>query len=244
VGDHPLQVELFRADPGQGLLGVHRRPGMGGGLVPLATDATAVHYNPAGLANLEYQEIAFTHSMLFEQSAFDFAAWVYPITEDHGVGGGLMHFGTDDIIRRVDFADRGRFDYSYTQLMLAYGRNIGQLFAAGTTLKIVHQSLDNSSDFGIGLDAGFTAEIYEKLSLGVVARDILQPKLKLGEIIEKTPPSASAGISLRDFSLSDQARLTVTCELEKQDDRAIRVHTGSHQSRNERMFNIVKRNNW
>ncbi len=77
---------------------------MGGGLTSLAADATTIHYNPAGLASLEYQEIAFMHSLLFEGSTYDFASWVYPITENHGVGGGLMRIESIDAVT----TERGR----------------------------------------------------------------------------------------------------------------------------------------
>jgi len=204
-----------------------RAIGMGGGITSLATDATAIHYNPAGLAGLDYQEVAFMHSLLFEGSTYDFASWVYPITENHGVGGGVMRIGTDDIIRRSDFADRGRFDYAFTQLLLAYGRNFSEPVSTGVCLKIVHQSLDNNSDFGVGLDVGFRIRICRNLHLGMVAREVLQPELKLQSMTEKTPMAVSGGISYYDLALSDQARLAVNLDLEKYDNRSVKIHSGA-----------------
>lgn len=204
-----------------------RSIGMGGGLTSLVADASAIHYNPAGLASLQFQEIAFMHSLLLEGSTYDFASWVYPITENHGFGGGVMRVGTDDIIRRVDFADRGRFDYAYTQLMLAYGRNVGDWAAAGVALKIVNLSIDHNSDFGVGLDFGFEARVYKNLHLGMVARDILQPELLLETVSEKTPMAVTGGLSLRDLVLSEQARLAVTFDVEKYDDREVRIQAGT-----------------
>jgi tetratricopeptide (TPR) repeat protein len=207
-----------------------RSIGMGGGTTSLTFDATAIHYNPAGLADLDYQEVAFMHSVLFEGSNYDFAAWAYPITENHGFAGGLMRISTGDIIRRDDFAYRGIFDYACTQLMLAYGRNFGDRTAAGVGLKIVHQSLDNYSDFGIGIDAGFTIKLYRSLHVGAVGRELLQPELKLITVSEKTPRSGSAGLSLRDLALSDPVRLALNLDLEKTDGRDIRVHAGAEIS--------------
>ena len=204
-----------------------RSIGMGGGLTSLATDATAIHYNPAGLADLDYQELAFMHSVLFEGTTYDFASWAYPITENYGFGAGLMRIGTDDIIRRQDFADRGRFDYAYTQLMLAFGRNFGDILAAGVGLRIVHQSLDNFSDFGIGLDAGLSIRLYRSLHLGAVGRELLQPELKLVTLSEKTPRAASIGLSLRDLALSEPTRLALNFDAEKSDGRDIRIHAGA-----------------
>ena len=204
-----------------------RSIGMGGGLTSLATDATAIHYNPAGLADLEYREVAFMHSLLFEGSTYDFAAWVYPITENHGIGCGIMRIGTDDIIRREDFADRGRFDFAYTQLMLAYGRNFSDRLAIGMSLKIIHQSLDHYSDFGVGVDAGFNIKLYRNLHLGVVGNELLQSELKLVTLSEKTPRAVSVGLSLHDLALSEPTRVSLNIDLEKNDGRDIQMHAGA-----------------
>ncbi len=204
-----------------------RSIGMGGGLTSLASDASALHYNPAGLAGLDYQEFTFTHSLLFEGSTYDLAAWVYPITEDHGVGGGLMRIGTGNIIRREDFADRGRFDFAYTQMVLAYGRNLGEQLAAGVALKIVTQSMDTYSDFGIGIDAGLSIKLYRGLHLGAVGRELLQPELKLVSQSEMTPRSGSVGLSLRDLALSEPTRLALNFDVEKSDGRDLRIHAGA-----------------
>jgi len=204
-----------------------RSIGMGGGLTSLTSDATAIHYNPAGLADLDYQEVAFMHSLLFEGSTYDFAAWVYPITENHGVGCGMMRIGIDDIIRREDFADRGRFDFAYTQLLLAYGRNFSDLLAAGVSLKIIHQSLDSYSDFGVGIDAGLNIKLYRNLHLGAVGRELLQSELKLVTLSEKTPRAASVGLSLHDLALSEPTRLSLNIDLEKNDGRDIQMHAGA-----------------
>ena len=209
-------------------LGVGARSlGMGGGFTSLAADATSIHYNPAGLASLEYQEVSFMHSILFEGSSYSFASWVYPITENHGFGGGVMRIGTGDIIRRVDFADRGRFDYAYTQMVLAYGRNFGEPMAAGVALKILHQSLDNRSDFGVSMDLGLSVRLHHGLYLGATAREVLQYELTLIERAETIPAAVIAGLSWRDLALSSQMRLTLAVDVEKHMDREIKVRAGA-----------------
>jgi tetratricopeptide (TPR) repeat protein len=209
-------------------LGVGARSlGMGGGFTSLAADATSIHYNPAGLALLEYQEVSFMHSILFEGSTYNFASWVYPITENHGLGGGVMRIGTGDIIRRVDFADRGRFDYAYTQMVLAYGRNFGEPIAAGVALKILNQSLENRSDFGVSMDLGLSVRLHHGLYLGATAREVLQGELKLIERAETIPMAVIAGLSWQNLALSSQMRLTLALDAEKHLDRDIKVRAGA-----------------
>ena len=53
-----------------------RAMGMGNGFTALAEDATAVYYNPAGLAYLPSQQISFLHTILFEGTVYDFASYV------------------------------------------------------------------------------------------------------------------------------------------------------------------------
>ena len=209
-------------------LGVGARSlGMGGGFTSLAADASSVHYNPAGLASLEYQEVSFMHSLLLEGSTYKFASWVYPITENHGLGGAVMRVGTDDIVRRVDFADRGRFDFAYTQIVLAYGRNLSEPTAVGVALKILHQSLEVRSDFGLSMDLGISLKLKEQLHFSAVVREVLQHELVLHEESETIPSALVAGLSFRDLALSDQIRLTFALDIEKHKDRDLKIRAGT-----------------
>lgn len=209
-------------------LGVGARAlGMGGGFTSMAADATSIHYNPAGLASLEYQEVAFMHSILFEGSTYDFASWVYPIDENHGLGTGVMRIGTGDIIRRVDFADRGRFDYAYTQLVLAYGRNLGEPLATGLALKILNQALENRSDFGISMDVGLSVRLHHGIYWGASVREVLQHELTLLGEAEKIPMALVSGLSLRNLNLSSQVRLSLAFDAEKHADRDFKVRAGA-----------------
>ncbi|MEW5796408.1 MAG: PorV/PorQ family protein [Candidatus Zixiibacteriota bacterium] len=208
-------------------LGVGARSlGLGGAYAALSNDATAIHYNPAGLADMDYQEVALMHSILIEGTIYDFVSWAYPITENHGVGAGVMRIGTDDIIRREDFADRGRFDFAYTQIVLGYGRNLGERLAAGLSLEIFQQSLDNNSDFGTGLDAGINVRLWRNLRLSAVAHEILRHELILVERAEKSPLVIQTGLSWAAFELSDHASVTAAVDLEKQEERNLKTRSG------------------
>lgn len=209
-------------------LGAGARPlGMGGGFTSLSDDAVSLYYNPAGLSALEWQEFAAMHTVLFEGSLYDAVSWVYPISDHHGLGVGFMRLGTEDIVRRVNYVDQGTFDYAYTQAMLSYGRSIGEQFSLGTSLKILRQSLSGHSDFGIGLDLGLTAKLYRNLSLGIMARDILAPELQLESTAERSPVSVAGGLSLSGLAVSEYVQLTAAFDLEKTEDRNLKIRTGA-----------------
>jgi tetratricopeptide (TPR) repeat protein len=200
---------------------------MGGSLVALSDNATAGYYNPAGLAALEHQEVFFSHTVLFEHSAYDVASWVYPIDDRHGIGLTFMRLGTGDITRRFEYADLGTFSFSHSQLMMSYGHGLGESARLGTTLKVVNMALDDKSDFSLGLDLGFQAGLYRSLRMGVIARDVLPAELVLDSTGEEMPPSIAGGLFLQDVRLSPQAALTLGCDLEKFEDKACKVHAGA-----------------
>jgi tetratricopeptide (TPR) repeat protein len=204
-----------------------RALGMGGGFTSLADDASAVFYNPAGLPGVEYQEFSFMHMVLFEGTMYDFASWVYPSLSLGGFGLALMRIGTDDIIKRNNFIDEGSFGYSQTQLLISYGRRLQGQWSAGVSLKIVNQTLDNFSDYGIGVDFGMMAELGRNLGVGVMVRDMFPASLKLDTTREFTPVSVVGGLSLKQLKLNPHISVTASFELEKIENRATRVHTGA-----------------
>jgi len=207
-----------------------RSLGMGGSFTSLASDATAIYYNAAELGYLTYPEATFKHSALFEGTIYDFASGVYPISDANGVGVGLMRIGTDDIIKRENYANRGIFNYSHSQIVLSYGLNFDPLLGVGVSIKVINQSIGDQSDFGAGLDVGLRSQIHEHLSIGVIARDLIPADLQLNGIVEQMPRSAMGGISLSDIALTEHTMVSAAVDLEKFDDRSLRVHAGGELS--------------
>ena len=203
-----------------------RSLGMGGGFTALANDASTVYYNPAGLPELDYQEVSLMHVVLFDKSIYDVATWVYPLTEHTGLGVGFMRLGTIDITRRVDFIDQGTFNYATWQFLLSYGRRFGGRFSAGFSVKIASETIDNLSDFGIGGDFGVRAGIYRGLSAGVMLRDILQPRFKLDSLVESTPRSIAAGLAYDRLKLGGSLLLTPSLDVEKYTHQQAKVRGG------------------
>ncbi len=213
-----------------------RALGLGGGFVALADDASAVYYNPAGLARLEWQEATFMHMTLFEGTIYDYAGWTVPTLRWGAVGLAYMRLGTDDIIRREGFRQLGSFDYSYSQFLISYARNLSGNIAVGLSGKIVNQSLDTKSDYGFGLDVGLISHIYKKLRGGVSVHDIVPAKLRLDQAEEKQPLSLNFGLAIERIYLSDHASLTTTFEIEKEEYRSAKIHSGAELILNQRFF--------
>ncbi len=204
-----------------------RALGMGGAFTPVASDGTALFYNPSGLALLSYQEISFMHMSLFAGTDLNYASWVYPSTFLGGIGIGYMRLSTDDIQTTSNFIEFETIDYANSQFILSYGRAISERLAVGASFKIVNQELGSISDFGTGADLGMSLRLYDNLYAGLMFRDLLQPTIELDSLEEETPRSYLGGLALREHVLSDQVSITAAIELEKITDRSIKVHTGA-----------------
>ncbi|UCD63395.1 MAG: PorV/PorQ family protein [Candidatus Zixiibacteriota bacterium] len=203
-----------------------RALGMGGGFTSLADDASAIYYNPAGLALLESQEVSAMHMRLFEGTSYNFGGWVYPDIKLGGFGLGYMRIGTDDIVRRTDFVEGGTFDYAQSQFLIAYGQRLQGGFSLGLSFKLVNQSIDNLSDYAFGFDLGMMARMSRYFTAGLMFRDMVPPELELQRQSETTPISVAGGMSARLLPLSDEVSVTGVFELEKIENRSAKVHGG------------------
>lgn len=92
-----------------------RGPAMGGAFSPVADDASAIYWNPAGLSSLEKREVSLAYNAYFKDTAAQFLGYAHPMR--HGTFGlGVSMFGVKDIDKRsatggdADTADLGQFD--------------------------------------------------------------------------------------------------------------------------------------
>lgn len=219
AGDAGRQSPLLIGAGGRGIA-------MGGGATSTAFDASAVYYNPACLSLLEYQEFMVQHTQLALGTIYDFGAWVYPLSEKHGIGIGYARIGTGGIVRRTAFQDIGTFDFSESKLMIAYGQRFTWL-STGLTLKIVNQSLDRFSDYGVGMGAGVSANLGGPWRLGVIVRDIMPARITLRDVSQKVPQTFAAGMALDRWHITPQTALTLACDIEESDGRSASVHAGA-----------------
>ncbi|PKK83292.1 MAG: hypothetical protein CVT49_09335 [candidate division Zixibacteria bacterium HGW-Zixibacteria-1] len=212
-----------------------RALGMGGGYVGLADDASAVFWNQAALALLNEQEFNFMHAALFEGTMYDVAGYVYPHPRLGGFGVSLMRLGTEDIVKRVDWNESGDFGYYIAQMMLAYGRKMGGNIYLGSALKIVNQSMDNNSTYGVGLDISLYMPVYRELTAGLLFQDIISPRLRLQNDQETQPRNVIAGIGYRNLSLVKDFKHSINIGLEIPEERSAKLHAGMETNYADRM---------
>ncbi|HEA28464.1 MAG TPA: PorV/PorQ family protein [Leeuwenhoekiella sp.] len=157
--------------------------GMGNAVVAGTGDVNAGYWNPAGLVNIEDNELALMHASYFANIAlYDYAGFAMPLDKKSAVGISLIRFGVDDILNTTQLIDAdGNINYDRISLFstadyamtFSYARRLpldGLDF--GANAKIIRRVIgDFASAWGFGLDFGVQYRT-GNWSFGAMARDI------------------------------------------------------------------------
>jgi len=159
-------------------IGIGGRPlGMGGAFTGIADDVTAGYYNPAGLANLNYPQIALMHSEQFGNLVnYDYGAVGIPFGEDLTFGLSIMRLGVDgipdtrnalidgrtgelikdinNIYARLDYSQITEFSNQDWAFYLTFAKRQSENFYWGANIKIIRRDIAEFSANGIGFDVG------------------------------------------------------------------------------------------
>lgn len=179
---------------------------MGNAFVALSDDASAIYWNPAGLAILRKKEIHLQHAEQFGGSVnHDVFTLGLPFRHG-GFGIGVVRLGIDDIAltdledpsrplgpdnRPVISRRVGATDYT---LHVAYARAIRPNAKLGATAKFIRRNLGQGSGSGFAFDLGLLYAPHPYLKMGALlhnatrtriafdtgARDRISPSLVLG----------------------------------------------------------------
>ena len=174
-------------------LGVGGRAlGMGGAFVAVANDVTSGYYNPAGLANLNYPQLALMHSEQFGNLVnYDYGAVAIPFQNDMSFGLSVMRLGVDGIPDtrnalydangdgiidinddRLDYSKITEFSNQDWAFYLTFAKRQTDNFYWGINAKIIRRDLgDIASANGIGFDVGAYYTPIENLFLGANLQD-------------------------------------------------------------------------
>ena len=148
-----------------------RAVSMGGAFVAVANDATAANWNPAGLASLQRQEVAFGYADRFSLLSDSYLSYLLPVKDNHVLGIDWFREGFDDVRSGLGLKATNNkigFSYGYRNGIQRLKPYIGNL-AVGVSGKYISQGIDldeqevlNAS--GWGWDVGLLAPL-SRLSL-------------------------------------------------------------------------------
>ncbi len=158
--------------------------GMSNAVTAHTSDVNAGYWNPAGLINLEDQQLALMHSSYFANIAnYNYLAWAMPIDDRSAVGASLIRFGVDDILDTTQLIDdQGNINYDRIStfstadyaLTVSYSRKVPlDGFSYGVNAKIIRRIIGNfAASWGFGLDAGLQFRTKNDWRIGIMGRDI------------------------------------------------------------------------
>ncbi|WP_298534085.1 PorV/PorQ family protein [uncultured Algibacter sp.] len=158
--------------------------GMSNAVTAHSDDVNSGYWNPAGLVNLEDNQLALMHSSYFANIAnYDYAAFAMPLDDRSAVGFSLIRFAVDDILNTTQLIDeQGNINYDRISLFstadygltFSYARKLPvQGLNYGVNAKVIRRIIgDFASSWGFGLDFGLQFQTENNWKFGVMARDI------------------------------------------------------------------------
>ena len=158
--------------------------GMSSAVVAYSGDVNSGYWNPAGLVQLEDNQVALMHSSYFANIAnYNYGAFAMPLDDRSAVGISIIRFGVDDILDTTQLIDeQGTVNYDNINLFSAadycltfsYSRRLpvpGLNY--GVNAKVIRRVIgDFASSWGFGLDFGIQFHSDGNWYLGLMARDI------------------------------------------------------------------------
>ncbi len=168
-----------------------RLAAMGGAGIGAVDDASAIYWNPAGLARVRGQHFALSHHEWFAGIRDEVVHAALP-SGSGAVGLGLAYSGEPGIEFWNEHNEPGDTFRTWDGALSAgYGLAVAPDYYIGAALKGFYQSLYTSSGYGGAVDLGFACRPLPHLGLGAVGRNIGFAKYGAGS--ERMPIEAGVG---------------------------------------------------
>ncbi len=173
--------------------------GMGGAYVSRANDATALYWNPAGIANFNGYEADIVHTEWLADTKLDFAAFVLPLGDFGTLGFSYTALTMPDMkVRTVDQPEGTGEYFSAGDLAfgISYSRKLFDRFSIGFTGKYIQEKIWHMSSVAFALDIGtvFRTDLFGGMVIGASISNFGTP-MKL------------QGIDTRTYSSVDPSQL-------------------------------------
>lgn len=134
-----------------------RASAMGESFIAIADDASALYWNPAGIAQFSKNQLIISHNVWVVDINNDFIGAVYHLDEDNAFGASLTAVTMDDMPVTTEFAPFGTGEYfGYTDIAvsLTYARKMTKQFSFGGSVKYIEETLDKLKMRGFMIDLG------------------------------------------------------------------------------------------
>lgn len=134
-----------------------RAVGMGEAFVAVANDASALYWNPAGLAQMPSNEFIFSHVNWPVDVRHEFVGYVHRFGGTNALGLSVTALHTDDLEETTEFQPLGTGNYvpfGDMALGLSFARQMTDRFSFGITLKYMEETLAELHARNVFVDFG------------------------------------------------------------------------------------------
>lgn len=193
-----------------------RVDGMGRAFVAIADDATAIQFNPAGLADQQNMNLNTTYSTLND---FDITTntlnLAYPLRSRNGWGfqlyrntiGNILGSTLDPVTSRPTVT--GTTDEDEFGFHIGYGWRISNRVRLGTSLKYLSYEFFNAKESGFALDFGGIIDLSENWTFGANLQNL--GGLNLGP--DQVPTNLKIGVAYQDNTGKFKAAFDIDTEV-------------------------------
>jgi hypothetical protein len=134
-----------------------RATALAGSFSGLANDATALYWNPAGIAWIGQRSFLATHTEWFADINHEFAGLVIPLSASSVLGASFTALSTPDMEQTTIDQPEGTgifFDVQDIAVGLAFARRMTERFSFGVNVKFIQQKLFNETASTMAVDLG------------------------------------------------------------------------------------------
>lgn len=211
-------------------IGVDARAiGMGEAYTAVSEDASAIYWNPAGLAAAKHSNVLFNHNEWILDIRGEFAA-LSLVRKKSAWGFHLRSFSIGDIQVRADVPTTDPLETTsahYLSAGISYARRMSEKLNAGVTVKYLFEKIYVESATGFAADLGLTYRTpFQNLKVGAV----LQNLGKMGKFQNEAttlPVIARLGF-LYDLPLkTESVSALLAADVVKPSSENVRFHLGS-----------------
>lgn len=148
-----------------------RGTAMGSAFVAVADDPSAMYWNPGGIARLSRFALYVDHAPWLPGLTFNFVGLVLPVGSAGSIGLNVTALTTEEMLVTTIDQPMGTgetFSASSVAVGVTYARNLTDRFSIGANIKMVHESILNSSATGFMFDIGTLYDMpFPGIRLGV-----------------------------------------------------------------------------
>jgi hypothetical protein len=177
-----------------------RSEGLGRAFTGLADDASAIYYNPAGLALQNPLQITAQHVFLFADTFYDFGAITYPLSGIGTFALGYIRLSSNNFDGRdAQWYPTGSFNIAQQAAILSYAREVTGWLSFGLNLKFINEDIPPVNVNGYGADLGLMFTPSDYISFGLCVLNVVPVNIKMVDKAESFPVTIKFGTALKLF---------------------------------------------